>query len=428
MAKLNGIIQYSGKLGNSVGMRGHNGKNFMRIRKDSIKNPKTKGQTIQRMIMATVAKSISFLAVVLASAVEGKANGTETLSYLRGQWMRMLRTSDMLTAESQYQYLKRNADTFAVNPYLLSKGSIVAPLYNIPTEINGIPVKGIGVQGLHTHPTDQMTASQLLSTVAVGNQITVIVVYDDVAAATANFTPRRVKYCRFAFKDDTTPALIDDGGEFRLNEDAIDLVKADGDWDSLIIQAVATDYGFINVDAFLPQNAEVVAGAIIVSNIANKQRSTSYLAVADGIDKQWSALEAYPTYGNQSVYIDTDSDDYLDNSTRPEQTDVEGVISLQNAPVIINYGTAKGIQLNGVPSQPTEVRLVFHESNGTNIETGNLVGVSVGDTIITQRVRCSTAPTYLSHIWNIGAENYDGQDTISVISGYAICDGVKYIF
>lgn len=414
MGKLTGIIQYSGKLSNSVGMRGQNGRNYIRLRRTEIKNPKSDAQCIQRMILATVAKSIAFLSVVLSSAVEGKANGAETLAYLRGQWMRMLRTSDIISADSQYEYLKKNADTFSLNPYLLSKGSIVAPAI----KVNGSTNNTLESSAFANAEPAQSLASETIIGVALGNQITIVAVYNDTASAVDGVTPRRVKYCRFAFKED---GVALDGGGY-LVSNVLDLVKAEGDWNQLFFKN-----GKLDLTDFIGVGNELVGASILVSNIEGKQRSTSYLALADNVAKQWSGAEAYQTYGDQAVSIDMVSSEYLNNSA-VVGGDIQGVVSLQNAPVLINYDQTLSIQLNGVPSQPTDVRLVFHDYDGTNKESGNLVDVSVDDIILANRVKCTTAPAYLSQVWNIGVSNYDGQNAISVISGYVICDGVKYTF
>lgn len=402
MGKLAGVIQFSGKLANAVGMRGQNGRNYIRIRRTEIKNPKSNAQCIQRMILATVAKSIAFLSVVLASAVEGKANGGQTLAYLRGQWMRMLRTSDMLTANSQYEYLIKNADTFAANPYLLSKGSIVAPKYSI----EGSDVNIEGMDEL----SDGCTASEVFRTIAVGNQITIIAVY-----VLNGDNARRVKYCRFAFKDDTTPALVN----LELNPEAIDLVKAEGDWQML---SFTPDY--LKLEDFI-EGGNLVAFGLIVSNIENKQRSTSYLTVADGIEKQWSGAEAYVTYGDLGVQIDTVNSEYLNNSAVLQDT-VEGVVSLQNAPVMIAHSGRTVFNVVGCPSQPTDVRLTFHKNDGTDTESGNLVGLTTADNIITG-IGIYAAPSFSDGTWSITGDNTT-QNDYSAISGYAICDGVKYEF
>lgn len=319
MGKLTGIIQYSGKLSNSVGMRGQDGRNYIRIRRTEIKNPKSDAQCIQRMILATVAKSIAFLSVVLSSAVEGKANGAETLAYLRGQWMRMLRTSDILSADSQYEYLKKNADTFSLNPYLLSKGSIVTPAFTVNSANNAIDSPA-----LHGITVGESTASEVFLGVAVGNQITIVAVYNDDTSVTDGVTPRRVKYCRFAFKDDETIAVTSAG---KLNSAALDLVKAEGDWSSLIF-----DYGQLRLSEFIGEGNQLVGASILISNIEGKQRSTSYLVLADNVAKQWSGAEAYQTYGDQAVPIDLVSSEYLNNSTTP----VSEAVS-ENAIVSMNF-------------------------------------------------------------------------------------------
>lgn len=417
MGKLTGIIQYSGKLSNSVGMRGQDGRNYIRIRRTEIKNPKSDAQCIQRMILATVAKSIAFLSVVLSSAVEGKANGAETLAYLRGQWMRMLRTNDIISADSQYEYLKKNADTFSLNPYLLSKGSIVAPAFTV----DGAN-KRIVSPALNDIDVAVSTASDIFLGVAVGNQITIVAVYNDVASVTDGVTPRRVKYCRFAFKDNTTVALDSEG---HLNSGALDLVKAQGDWISLQFEAEHLKLG-----DFIGNDNELVGASILISNIEGKQRSTSYLVLADNVAKQWSGAEAYQTYGDQAVPIDMVSSEYLNNSAviGAEQS---GVVQAYLPLFLADSAAGVNFHLANAPSVPTDLRVYGKENSSPDTPTlsNNLMVTDVDDAIGVGDLTLSQAVSY-----NITRKEIDcqlsnpGDSGYIITGGYAICDGVKYTF
>lgn len=304
MAKIDGVIQFSGKLGQVVGMKGRNGRNFMRQRTDAVKNPRSMGQNIQRMILATVGQSIGYLKEICNNSVEGKANGNETLSYLRSQWMRMLRVSDI--DNSPYNYTKKGIGFFVNNPYLLSKGTLVAPRIECNGSNGQLVCADINVAATK--------ASELFPTIALGDQITIVsVALDDSDLVPDGGVPNIIKYCRFAFKDDTVAPLIEDSAQnLVLNPAAIDLKKAAGDWQKLQF----VEGGIIL--AALNNDLDLAACALIVSNIENKKRSTSYLTLDDGIlGEQWPASQAYPTFGNLATPIDIPSEVYLDNSTNP---------------------------------------------------------------------------------------------------------------
>ena len=304
MATLNGVIQYSGKLGQTVGMKGQNGKNYVRVRRDTIKNPRSAGQAIQRMIASTVAVSMGYLTEILNNSVESKSNGAATLNYLRSLWMNMLRTADAASAPSTHNYLPKGQKLFIPNRYQLSQGRLVAPAVTLDENVITFD-KTLSDFALAT-----ATASVAFPDVRVGDQITVIAISesDGGDATTAD-------YCRFAFKDDTTPCFIEDNAEYYLNPAAIDLAKASGNWDQLVF-GFTTNKLTIGLQLF-QSLYNVIAVGVIVSNIENKQRSTSYLVVDPYADvADYAGGDVYPTYMGSSTDIDLASEIYLNNSAR----------------------------------------------------------------------------------------------------------------
>lgn len=81
MATQNSTITVKGKLGNIVGYKGRNGKRLARIRQTEVKNPKTDGQVIQRMIIATAAKAYSLMKSICDHSFEGVQYGANSQSY-----------------------------------------------------------------------------------------------------------------------------------------------------------------------------------------------------------------------------------------------------------------------------------------------------------------------------------------------------------
>lgn len=81
MATQNSTITIKGKLGNIVGYKGRDGKRLARIRQTEVKNPKTKGQTIQRMIISTSARAFSRMKAIVDHSFQGVQYGGMSQSY-----------------------------------------------------------------------------------------------------------------------------------------------------------------------------------------------------------------------------------------------------------------------------------------------------------------------------------------------------------
>lgn len=379
MAQIEGVIQYTGKLGQTVGYKGRNGKNYMRVRKTSIKNPKTSLQAIQRMITSTVAVAVSYLTEILDNSVEGKSNGAATLDYIRSRWMNMLRAADVTQSPSTYLYLPKGRKIFVPNRYLLSQGRLAAPGFSVDGEAMII----MNADTVVSSP-DQATASQLFPEVRVGDQITIIII-----SSPGNLEFTDAQYCRFALKDDTTPALIASGTSFVLNPEAVDVAKASGKWRELTFN-VLDEHLHIYADALslnsVSETGQCLAAGLIVSNIENKQRSTSYLELADveALYDYLSGGDVYPTYQTSSTDIDMASDVYLNNSAR--RNAAEG----SNA-VVFNAGTPIGLVSQGgngfsidIDTTTLPTSLYLNLQKGTVKEDSvNIIGAESGASIAT---------------------------------------------
>lgn len=81
MATQNSTITVKGKLGNIVGYKGRNGKRLARIRQTEVKNPKTDGQVIQRMILATASKAYGRMKSIVDHSWQGVTYGGASQSY-----------------------------------------------------------------------------------------------------------------------------------------------------------------------------------------------------------------------------------------------------------------------------------------------------------------------------------------------------------
>lgn len=92
MATQNSTITVKGKLGNIVGYKGRNGKRLARIRQTEVKNPKTDGQVIQRMILATASKSYGRMKSIVDHSYQGITYGGASQSYFLKRAIEDIRT------------------------------------------------------------------------------------------------------------------------------------------------------------------------------------------------------------------------------------------------------------------------------------------------------------------------------------------------
>ncbi len=310
MAKLDGVIQFTGKLGQTVGAKGQDGRNVLRVRRNSIKNPKTDAQCAQRMICTTAAQAVSQLKQILNNGFEGKSFGAKSLQHARSLYMRMLRTTPSLDGNGMV-YLPKGSLNFPINRYPLSEGSLQGGGFVFDqdgdafTFESNIPEGGLAAA----------TASQLFSRVVVGHQITMV------AAGVNEMGKAIASVLRFAFKDNATPALVSVDGEFRLNPAAINVSLAEGNFP--YVAFTSQDSGITRMS--IPVDFDIKAAAIIISDKVGGKRSTAFLEVKESATLAerggLSAAEAMPTYGDNAASLNLPSDYYLQNSLTPESAE-----------------------------------------------------------------------------------------------------------
>lgn len=315
MARMLGVIRYNGKLGATVGYKGKRGRRYIRERVTDISNPRSDAQNIQRMILATTAVSMAHFAEIGRSSIEGKEFGAPSLAYLRGVWMRMLRTSPTLDGNG-YSYAYKGDTQFVPNPYLLSKGTLTPIAVHVdPVAENG----DISFDVQTGFNPETAVFSDLFPGVQLGHQLTFFFVV-------LGLRPMRAEtiYCRFAALDNEnkvfikTADLSSDTTEWKLNPAIMDIVKCAGEWDKLRFVFTTSDSSIkvfpwgegIDFDVNL-------GAAIIVSDKVTGKRSTAYLTLARDIHTIMpeNAAEAAASYGNVSTPISTVANEYLQNSS-----------------------------------------------------------------------------------------------------------------
>ena len=292
----------AGKLGDVVAYN-YNGKQAARVRRRQISNPKTSKQAIQRAIAATVAKFVSAFAPVLNNSLQSESTKVKTLAKIRSLNMTMLR---QLAAQNQGNYAPKGSQFVAPNGYIISRGSLGA------APVSSLENAALYVGG-SSFDDATLTASQAFPSIAVGDQITILASYmEDLAEGS------KVAYCRFAFKDDTTPILVqvEIGGtaRYKLNSAAIDLTKAEGPWDKLVFDDGIYVGQLIGEDF----NHPVDMAGMIVSREAGKLRSNAFMFIDESYSPEYGLSVVYPTYMDGGTPIDMPSELYLNNDANAQ--------------------------------------------------------------------------------------------------------------
>ena len=112
-----------------------NGQQIARVRQRVVKNPKTDAQTIQRVILLTVAQAYSHMQAIVDHSFEGITEGQKSMSLFESINAKNLRTAVSRAVEAGislddvFAFTRLGSNALAANAYVISKGSLprVAP-------------------------------------------------------------------------------------------------------------------------------------------------------------------------------------------------------------------------------------------------------------------------------------------------------------
>ena len=144
MGKQLGIIQFTGKLGNTVGARkgGVQKSNTIRAHAGEVANPNTRAQMYQRAIMATVLQAYKQGIEIFDHAFEGAKGRAGNYAEFMKKNLPMLRAlvaNDIAThptepALQNAQLITRGLRYTVPNPWVISDGSLVQNLFGTPSK------------------------------------------------------------------------------------------------------------------------------------------------------------------------------------------------------------------------------------------------------------------------------------------------------
>lgn len=142
MGKQLGIIQFTGKLGNTVGARkgGVQKSNTIRAHAGEVANPNTRAQMYQRAIMATVLQAYKQGREIFDHSFEGAKGLAGNYAEFLKKNLPMLRAivaNDIATNPSKpslqhAELITRGLRYTVPNPYIISDGSLVQDLFSEP--------------------------------------------------------------------------------------------------------------------------------------------------------------------------------------------------------------------------------------------------------------------------------------------------------
>lgn len=143
MGKQLGIIQFTGKLGNTVGARkgGVQKSNTIRAHAGEVANPNTRAQMYQRAIMATVLQAYKQGIEIFDHAFEGAKGRAGNYAEFMKKNLPMLRAivaNDIAThptepAQQNAQLITRGLRYTVPNPYIIADGSLTQNLFDFET-------------------------------------------------------------------------------------------------------------------------------------------------------------------------------------------------------------------------------------------------------------------------------------------------------
>lgn len=130
MSKGNMLLGHArGKVGSLVFSRS-NGQQVVRAKADTIKNPQTQAQTIQRIFLNTIAQAYSRMSAIVDHSFEGIPAGQQSMSYFMKKNLKGIRervaalVAEGYTLEEIFDFSPLNTDIFVTNEYVVAKGQL----------------------------------------------------------------------------------------------------------------------------------------------------------------------------------------------------------------------------------------------------------------------------------------------------------------
>lgn len=273
MAKGNLLLGMGrGKLGDVVLYR-QNGQQMSRPRVRVVKNPRTSGQQIQRMIQATIAYAYAGLKTIVDHSFEGVQYGGKSMNYFMKRNMDALR-AQVISGGAGNSYNARfaipNVRILYPNEFIISNGSLPPCPDPVGCIVNLQTGSGLRFPAMTVNESSKTLRSLMMSFGAsAGDQLTFLefnVAHDgsDVVASLEGEDGRAVALAvrRIKFLESYTDEVLNTALSNLNYADIFDMSVTSEDIDPA---APAEDYWDVYVPSFFDAHRDVIGGCVILS-------------------------------------------------------------------------------------------------------------------------------------------------------------------
>ena len=303
MAKQLGVIQYSGKLGETVGAKKAAGQrsNVIRVRTASISNPRSTGQAAQRMKMAPAVNFYRALRGILNHSWQGVSYGGASHSRFMKEAMR----------NESYPYLKKGITAPVPGAYKISSGSLAPVDVKLNNEAGSLKVmtslrftEGLGDKTIKVISQVLVRDNPQLQ---MGDQLTfVAAVAEEVPGIEDGYISYR--YFRFVLSD--TDTTVPESSVIPDADDEAEVFEVNGGY--LITDM--TNLGFAisnNGDMVTVGAAVIVSRPSVAKNVVTWERSNSTFKVTEPVSEFFSRNYDAVLASYQSKAANVSSDWFL---------------------------------------------------------------------------------------------------------------------
>lgn len=422
MAKGNLFLGHArGKVGSVVFSR-VNGKQITRSKAETVKNPRSAGQNVQRAIFATVTVAAKYLNDLVDHTFDGTANGADDRNRFASLNVGMLRTA--YTNGETIKVLEKGANVFTPNPYIISEGD----QGSMPQLTSAAVLQG--------HENDQNVPiitvgdiKQLYPKVKAGSQVTIVAVWaNDQDSEVARI---RLGKCRFVLAPSVTDStIVFDLDEGVLNAAAVDTAKTLGFGEiednatygrAYDITAASNDVplNFSQTDLNIDDRGDYIPvyKGVIITNQVDGEYKHSSCQLQKITDFGWyNEQEAIESYGNVAARAISTSDLYADQAEEDA-----GYVS---------YGSLNEAISGTIQSQGYQAKALNMESSNSYgpIPEGNYVDIWLqaqpGVSIPINSISVLAGETAVTNLWKRAAGN--GNYLISFPIAFGTSTSVQY--
>lgn len=409
MAKGNMFLGMArGKVGSVVFSR-LNGKQVIRAKADTVANPKTFDQRVQRAIFATATRASKFLSSVVDHSWDGIKDGQDSVRCFSKLNLTLLR-SLYERGDIRLNLNSKGVNEIMPNPYQLTSG----PLHPL-TLINGVNDLGSGnftpfVLGKSIRDAESATFKDMALSFGVqaGDELSAVVI---VGRVDENDTPIgcRVLKTRVIFSasvsDDAElewgflgandSTVIDPSSDIPRSAESFGLsIMRDNGHLTLYIAAGSEEFR---------ENEDILAGAIILSRYDQSKKNWVYSSQSMIVNPYLmsNAAEAISSYDNASSANEAVSENFLD-----------GAIDTGSVSTQVNVSAPGSLDIYGleINDDDRQTETIIKSLSGEEIVNSQAVAVSVPNSyrgikvVATQNRGISGGLNYLSPVGSDGAD------------------------